>query len=253
MDAIDYMLVFGAGLASGFINTIAGGGSLLTLPVLIFMGLPPAVANGTNRLSILMQSAFAVSGFKSKGVSDFRYSIWLAVSSVIGAVIGARIAIDIQGEVFNKILAVVMVLVILVTVFNPLKKKVVEVERIGTRQQIITVILFFFVGIYGGFIQAGVGFVIIAVLTLVNHYSLVKTNSIKVFVVFVYTVFALGVFIWEEQVEWIAGSTMAAGSALGGWVTSRWSVAGGEKYVRYFLIIAVLALSFKLWFFPIGG
>ena len=249
MDTIDYLLVFGAGAAAGFINTIAGGGSLLTLPILIFMGLPPAVANGTNRLGILMQSIFAISGFKSKGVSNFKYSIWLSVAALIGAIIGAKIAVDIKGELFNKILAVVMAMVMLVTIFNPLKKASDQAERMERKHQILALFLFFFVGIYGGFIQAGVGFIIIAVLTLVNQFTLVKTNSIKVFVVFVYTIFALGVFIWEGQVEWIAGITMAAGSALGGWVTSRWSVTKGEKYVRYFLVASVFALSVKLWFF----
>ena len=242
-------MVFVAGLVSGFINTVAGGGSLITLPILIFMGLPPAVANGTNRVGIFLQNIFAVSGFKSKGVSEFPYAIWLSISAVIGAVIGAKIAIDIKGELFNQILAIVMVLVIGVVVFDPLKKNSIGKEKMAAKHQILTIILFFFVGIYGGFIQAGVGFIIMAVLTLVNHFTLVKTNSVKVFVVLVYTAFALGVFVWDGKVDWVLGLILAVGTSIGGWTASRWSVKKGDQWIRYFLIVTVLAMAVKLWFF----
>ncbi|MEO9802578.1 MAG: sulfite exporter TauE/SafE family protein [Reichenbachiella sp.] len=249
MAYYEYLLIFGSGLIAGFINVVAGGGSLLTLPILIFLGLPPAMANGTNRVGIFLQNVFAVGGFKSKGVSAFPFSIWLSISALIGAIIGAKIAVDISGELFNRILAIVMILVIGITVFNPLKKKGNQEELMSPGRQTVSVIAFFFVGIYGGFIQAGVGFIIISALTLINQLSLVKTNSIKVFVALIYTIFALGVFAWEGQVDWVLGLTLAAGTSIGGWTASRWSVDKGDKWIRYFLIVTVLVMAVKLWFF----
>ncbi|MFY0625982.1 MAG: sulfite exporter TauE/SafE family protein [Reichenbachiella sp.] len=249
MDWLDVIIVLFVGLVTGVINTLAGGGSLLTLPLLIFMGLPPAVANGTNRIGIMLQSIIGVFGFKSKGVSSFRYSLLLAISAVIGAIIGAKIAIDLKGEVFNKILAVIMIMVMFITIFNPLKSKKDLIENLSAKRKSLTVFLFFFVGIYGGFIQAGVGFVIIAVLMLVNHLPMAKVNSIKVSVVSIYTLFALAVFVYEDQVNWPIGLLLAAGSSLGAWISSRWSVVIDDKWIRYFLIFTVTGMALKLWFY----
>ncbi|MDN5200957.1 sulfite exporter TauE/SafE family protein [Fulvivirgaceae bacterium BMA10] len=249
MEIQHFLIIAGAGLIAGFINTIAGGGSLLTLPALIFLGLPPSIANGTNRLAILFGTLSATSGFRSKGISVFPYSIWLSISSIIGAIIGAKIAIDIKGELFNRILAVVMVLVVLNMIFRPFGKKGSLEENLSKKKQWYGVIAFFFVGIYGGFIQAGVGFIILAILTSINGLSLVKSNSIKVFVVFIYTFSAFVVFLLESKVNWQLGLTMAAGQTIGAWTASRLSVKSGDKWIRPVLIVTVVALSIKLWFF----
>ncbi|MFY0652167.1 MAG: sulfite exporter TauE/SafE family protein [Cyclobacteriaceae bacterium] len=249
MEILDYLLVVATGLIAGFINTVAGGGSLLTLPVLIFMGLPPALANGTNRVGVLLQNVFAVTGFKSKGVSVFPYAIYLAITALIGAVIGAKLAVDIKGEVFNRILAIVMVLVLIITIFNPLKKKSVGQELMSPKRKALAIFLYFFVGLYGGFIQAGIGFIMIAVLTIVNGLSMAKTNSIKVFVVLTYTIIAMIVFILEDRVNWTLGLTLALGTSTGGWIASRWSADKDDRLIRIFLVTAVSAMAIKLWFF----
>ena len=120
MDAwYHYLLLVGVGFVVGFINTVAGGASLISLPVLIFLGLPPAVANGTNRVAIALQTAIAVAGFKSKGVSTFPFNLYLGVAALLGSLIGAYIAVDIRGETFNRILAIIMVVVVLIIVFKP--------------------------------------------------------------------------------------------------------------------------------------
>ena len=219
------------------------------MPVLIFLGLPPAVANGTNRIAIFFQNISGVLGFKSKGISAFPYSLWLGLSALIGAVIGAKIAVEIRGELFNKILAIVMIVVIIITVFNPINKKSVLQERLNTKFSFIGIIVFFFIGIYGGFIQAGVGFLIIAALSLINHFRLVKANSAKVFVILIYTVAALVVFIIEDKINWLLGLTLAVGNSTGAWIASRWSVDKGDKWIRMFLIVTVTILAIKLWFF----
>ncbi|MCZ6520227.1 MAG: sulfite exporter TauE/SafE family protein [Bacteroidetes bacterium] len=249
MSITEGMVIFIVGIAAGFANTVAGGGSLLSLPVLIFMDLPSSVANATNRVAIIMQNIFAVSGFKSKGVSTFPYSLYLGLSALVGAIIGARIAVDISSDLFNQILSIVMLLVVIMTIFNPFRKTQ-QIEEIMTfNRKALALVVFFFIGIYGGFIQAGVGFLMIAALTSINGFSLVKTNSAKVFVALIYTSAAIIVFIIEDQINWEYGIVLAMGNSLGGWIGSRWSVNKGDKWIKRFLVVTVVALAVKLWFF----
>lgn len=246
MDFTNALIIIAAGFVAGFINTVAGGGSLISLPILIFMGLPPTVANATNRIALFSQNVFGVLGFRSKGVSAYPYSLWLGLSALVGAIIGAKFAVDIKDDVFNRILAIIMVLVVLTMIINPIKAGQTE-ERTSTKYTIIGLIVFFFVGIYGGFIQVGVGFMIMAALTSVNGFSLVKTNSAKMFIVLVYTIAALAVFIWEDKINWSYGIVMAIGNSSGAWFASRWSVAKGDKWIKIFMTVIVIAMAIKLW------
>ena len=248
MEFLTVLLIVVCGLMAGFINTVAGGGSLLTLPLLLFLGLPAPMANGTNRIAIVVQNIFAVSGFRSKGVGVFPYSWWVALAALPGAVLGAWLALDVRGEVFNRILAVIIVGAIVMMLARP-KNKAPRPENLSASRQGVGVLLFFLVGIYGGFIQAGVGFLILAVLGGVNHMGLVRANSVKVFVVLLYTLGALALFIAQGQVNWYYGLSLAVGNATGGWVASRLSVKKGDKWVRNILIIMLVAMAVKLFFF----
>jgi hypothetical protein len=251
MDFINALIIIAAGFAAGFINTVAGGGSLISLPILIFMGLPPTVANASNRIALFSQNVFGVLGFRSKGVSVYPYSLWLGLSALVGAAIGAKIAVDIDDALFNRILAIIMILVVLTMIINPIKAGLQE--RTSAKYTIIGLIVFFFVGIYGGFIQVGVGFMIMAALTSVNGFSLVKTNSAKMFIVLVYTTAALAVFIWEDKINWYYGIVMAIGNSSGAWFASRWSVEKGDKWIKIFMIIIVIGMAIKLWFSANGN
>lgn len=249
MTWTDTLLLLGAGLFTGIINTLAGGGSLITLPLFIFLGLPSSEANASNRIGVFLQSLTALGGFKSRGVTVFPYSLWVACTAVAGCIIGAYFAVDIKSELFNRILAIVMVIVIILTVAKPyLIKKGVE-ESFTKGNKAVSIALFFGVGLYGGFIQAGVGFLIIATLTGVHGFNMAKTNAIKSFVIVCYTLIALAIFWWEDQIRWDYGLTLAAGNSAGGWIASRWSVGKDDKWIRLILIITVLGLAIKLWFF----
>jgi len=237
------------GFIAGGINTIAGGGSLLTLPILIFLGLPPNIANGTNRIAILFQNIFTTAGFKSKGVTTFPFSIYLGISALIGSLVGAQIAVDIKGDTFNKILAIIMVVIVFYMVFKPKATIDNTLEKTSGKQLWLGILLFFFVGIYGGFIQAGVGFIILLVLSSVNNLSLVKSNAVKVMVVLIYTFSSVAIFAYNDKIDWQMGLILAIGNSIGGWVASRWSVDKGDGLVRKFLIVMVIVMAIKLWFF----
>ncbi|MRH99679.1 TSUP family transporter [Kriegella sp. EG-1] len=244
-----YPLLILVGFIVGFINTVAGGGSLLTLPVLIFLGLPPSVANGTNRVGVVIQNLMGTAGFKSKGVSTYPFDIFLGISAFFGAVLGAYIAVDIKGETFNRILAIVMMVVVLIIIFKPKIEAEELIEKIRGKQLWIGIVAFFFFGIYGGFINAGLGFIIILFLHYVNKLTLVKANATKVVVVLIYSLAALVVFVLNDKVIWLVGLVLAIGTGSGAWVASRFSVKQGDGFIKSFLIIMVLIMAIKLWFF----
>lgn len=252
-NLLHVLLLFGTGIAAGFLNTVAFGGSLIALPVLIFLGLPTAVANGTNRIAIFCQNFSAIMGFRRKGVSDFGYSILLAIPAVIGAVIGATIAVDIKDAIFNLILAVVMITMLVLTLINPTERLKDRIESEDRRSKIIAIVVFFFIGIYGGFIQAGVGLLVITALRLLTGIDLVRTNAIKVFVIFFYTVIALGIFIIKDKVNWYLGPTLAIGNACGAWLGSHWAVEKGDKWIKVVLIVAVVAFAIRLVWMSVSG
>lgn len=246
-DILNLLILAAIGLFAGIINTIAGGGSLLTLPMLIFLGLPPGIANGTNRIGIFIQSVFSIAGFKSKGIHPTGFSLYLGISALIGSIIGAKIAIDIKGELFNRILAIMMLFIVLFIVFKPKIDTEKFQERVEGKYFWISLLCFFFIGIYGGFIQAGVGIFILLALSSINRFSLVKANAVKVLVVLIYTIAALLVFMFNDQINYVYGIVLAAGNAAGGWFASRWSVKKGDGLVKIFLIVMVVGMAIKLW------
>jgi hypothetical protein len=250
LELYHYPIIIVVGILSGFLNTVAGGGSLITLPILIFMDLPSTVANGTNRVAILAQSTFATAGFRSKGMNlPIPYAYYLAGVSLVGAFLGVRLAVDITDHVFNRILAVIMVVVVLLSVREQARNKSVQEEILSLKSKVAGVLFFFFLGIYGGFLQAGIGFMIIAIVTWLHRFSLVKTNYIKVFVVMLLTVVAVIYFAIEDKIRWEYGIMLAAGQGIGGWYASRWSVEKGEKWIKRILVVSVIGLAIKLWFF----
>lgn len=246
MDIGNVILIFFVGTLAGFINVLAGGGSLLTLPVLIFLGLPSATANGTNRIALMVQNIVAISNFKRKGYFDLKLSLMLGIPAILGSIIGANLAISLPDNIFNKILGIIMFFVLMLVLFNPLKNKDTSCEKLTTKRKVIAIIAFFCVGIYGGFIQAGTGFIIIATLTLITGMSLVRINSIKVFVIAIYMTSSLIVFIINGQVNWLYGLFLAVGNSTGAWLGSSFAVTKGDKWIRIFLFISVTIMAAKL-------
>lgn len=250
MDWLNYILIVVIGLISGSLNTVAGGGSLIAIPTLIFLGLPPTVANGTNRVAIMAQNVFAVGGFRSKGLKlPMPYTGYLVAVSLVGGLIGAFLAIDIPELLFRRILAVVMIAVVISVVINRSGGSKGGEEKMSVPRQVVGTFLFLLLGIYGGFLQAGIGFMVIALLTHVNNFNLVKINYIKVFAALLYTGAAVVIFAWNDKINWTLGLTLAFGQGIGGWYASRWSVEKGEKWIKRILVVAVIGMSVKLWFF----
>jgi len=243
-EIVKLLLLFSLGSIAGFINVMAGGGSTLTLPALIFLGLEGSVANGTNRVAILLQNLSAVISFKREKYEKFRLSFKLAVFTLPGAILGAMISVQISNELFQKILAFVMIGIIITLIIPNSKKKLIGEDHPYNPWYVYPAL--FGIGFYGGFIQAGVGFIIMATLHHLMRLNLVNTNMHKVFIIFLYTIPAIVVFAVTKNINWIYGLTLAGGMAFGGWWAAKLAVKKGEKIVRVILLIAILIMALKL-------
>ncbi len=238
------LILFAVGNIAGFINVTAGGGSTLSVPVLIFLGLDAAVANGTNRVAICIQNISAVYSFKREKYRQFKLSAKLALLTLPGSIAGAFLAIDISNSLFEKILGIVMIGII-VSMILPRPKRAPD----NTESKEFTwpvVLSMFLIGFYGGFIQVGVGFLLMAALNQLLRFDLVHVNMHKVFIVLIYTIPALLIFVFTGNVRWSFGLSLAAGNALGGWWAAKVSVKKGERLIKTVLVIAILIMSLKL-------
>lgn len=247
MELWRLVLLFAAGVAAGWVNTLAGGGSILTVPIMVFLGLPGPVANGTNRIGIITQNIASVWGFFRKGYSDFRLSATLAACASAGAFFGANAGVRLEGVWFERTLAAVMIgiLIIMATGFG--QKAVASESR--PKNLVLGHLLFVGAGFWGGFIQIGVGFLMMPILNRVMGLDLVRTNMHKVFIALVFSAVALAVFAAQVKIEWGLGAAAGLGYALGGWLGANSAVSGGEALIRKVFYVALVAMAVKLLFF----
>jgi uncharacterized membrane protein YfcA len=245
-ELLKLLLLFGIGSLAGFINIMAGGGSAITLPALIFLGLEGSLANGTNRVAIVIQNIAAVLSFRQERYQKFKLSLKLAAFTLPGAVTGALIATTISDELFQKILAYILIGVTISVLLRKPKQRRTE----GSSQHRGSWLIYpamFAIGFYGGFIQVGVGFLFMASLYHLLKLDLVRVNMHKVFIILIYTIPALFVFFFTHNVDLKLGVALGAGNALGAWWSAKISVRKGEVVIRIVLIVAILIMALKLF------
>ena len=244
MTPLDAVLLVSGGLVAGFVNTVAGGGSVITLPILIeVMGLPANVANGTNRVAIVLQNIVGVATFQRGKVIPWatvlRVTPWLLAGALGGSLVAARVPPDVMKKVF----AVVIVLVACSAVLRPKRWLGGHEDRLSSPWREIA---FVGIGFYGGFVQAGVGFLLLAGLVLGGGLDLVRGNAAKVAVVLIYTVLALGVFLIHGQVVLLYGAVLGIGNATGAFLAARLAIKKGAGWIRWVLLVAALGAAAKM-------
>lgn len=237
-----YLLAIAAGVVAGVINTLAGSGSLVTLPLLVFLGLPADVANGTNRVGVLLQNVVGIFVFRRGGLAPSQGSRWIIVPAVAGALMGAGIATVLDKSAMERAIAVVMVIMLVVLISNPKRWLREKSEAVAGRPGVGVILMFFVIGIYGGFIQAGVGVLLLSGLVLASGYSLNHANMIKLTIVLLMAIIALPVFMFNGQVDWGLGALMAVGQAIGAWAAANYAtrVPNANLWVRRLLIVIVV-------------
>ncbi len=241
-------LLLVTGIATGFLNVMAGGGSMLSLPVMIFLGIPGTIANGTNRIAILTQNISAVLAFYRKGIANFGLSLTLGACTIPGTIIGAFLAARIPNDQFNTVLAIIMVMVLIVMAL-PEKRNFKQNTQASRGRTIAGHILMVLIGFWGGFIHIGVGFLLMPVLNRVMLFDLVTTNSHKVFIVLCYTVAALMVFSSQLELVWKYGIALGIGTWIGGWLAANIQVKRGIGPIKITLNLVIIAFIIKLLFF----
>jgi uncharacterized membrane protein YfcA len=231
------LMLLPVGFVAGVINVLAGGGSFLTLPVLIASGLPVHIANGTNRISVIVQGLFATAVYKRSGEFDPKLYKRLLLPLVSGAILGAILATKIEPEKLKGVFGVLFLTMAFVLLLRDQLKRVQTKELHPLRYPGI-----FVIGMYGGFIQAGVGLWILLASTSLFGVSAVRANTVKLPLTLTFTVPALLLFLHADMVAWIPGLILALGTVLGTVVGVRLSLKGGEKLI-FRCVTAVLLIS----------
>ena len=242
MELIHVVVLLAGGLVAGIINAMAGGGSLLTVPLLVFAGVPGNTANGSNRVGVLANSFSAASTFRRLGVAGLAGIGRILGPAVVGSLIGSIVVSQLADDTFERVFGFVMIPILILSLRKP------DVAAMADRPQWptwLTTLVFFGVGLYGGAFQAGVGIMMIVALSRAGV-DLVVANNIKVIVTFVFTAFALPVFIINGDVDWAPALVLAVGLGTGGFIGAHITVAGGEKVIRPVLVVAVLVFAGRL-------
>jgi len=244
-DPILFIILCVAGAFAGFLNVLAGGGSALTIPIMIFLGFDATIANGSNRIAIQVEALTAVAAFKKQQHADFPFSLKLSLMTLPGGIVGAFYAVKIDDALFTKILGIVMILIVISLVIP--KSELVEHAKHHKWKNWLSWPVMFAVGFYGGFIQAGVGFLIMAALLHLYGMDLIKINMHKVFIVMVFTIPAVLVFIYTDNVNWFAAVALSVGMITGTLIAVKLAIKKGEKLVRIVLGVSLLIIAGKLF------
>lgn len=243
---ITSIILFLVGLIAGTLNVIGGGGSLLSLPVMIFLGLPPTVANGTNRLAILIQNIGAAWSFHQRGLLSRQWLLMAVPPALLGALLGTVAAVNIGELAFQRILAVILVLVAAWTLWKPVKLLQENDAPLPTGiKRLAFIAAFFLIGVYGGFIQAGIGFLILAA-TSIAGFNLIRGNALKVTLVLTFTPLTLVLFAWHGKVDWAMGLALAAGNFLGGLAGVRLQILKGHAWIRGVVTVTIVVFAMRL-------
>lgn len=231
-----------SGLFVGFINTLSGGATIISLSVLSWLGLPLSVANGTNRVAVLFQTLTSVSSFENNKLIDWKKSLRIAIPLVIGSIVGSFIVIKINEEIFRYCFIVIMASMVIFMFIKPSLWLKENAELLKKPIKKWYYLLFFVIGIYGGFIHVGLGYYLLAVIVLGLGHDLLHANAMKNLLVLLYIPFSLIVFIANDQVVWKYGLVHAIGNVIGAFIASRLAIKNGSKIIRIVMIFVFLFL-----------
>jgi len=241
-----YPVLVAGGMLAGYVNTLAGSGSLITLPLLILIGLPANIANGTNRVAILLQTLVAGGKFYREGMLDTRGVLAVGLPTLMGSFAGAQIAVSMSEALMRKTIGILMIVMFFVVAFRPQRWLKGRVKSYRGNLPILQILLFFGIGVYGGFIQAGIGIFLLAGLVLGIGYDLVRGNAVKVGIVSLQTAAALVVFLKNGQVRWSIGFVLAIGTMIGAWLGARTASERGAVFVHRVLLIVIGFAALRL-------
>lgn len=243
MSGLDVLIILVGGFVAGVINAMAGGGSLLTVPLLSLAGIGGTMANGTNRVAVLVQNLTSAWGYARKGVGDRRQTMQVLLPAGVGGLIGSLGASQIDDRVFERLFGALMLPLLALSLWKP--RTPADGVPVEPWPRWVSLLAFFGLGLYGGAIQAGIGLILLLVLSRAG-FDLVTANAIKTLVILVITAIAVPVFVANGQVRWLAALVLSIGTGFGGYVGANIAVEGGEKVIRPVLVVVVLVLASRM-------
>lgn len=244
MSVNEIILLLVSGVLVGIINTLGGGGSVITMSLFMAMGMPIGIANGTNRIAVLMQNLSATVAFLRKGMLHVKSGLLLSLPAIVGNIFGALVATEVSESIFKICLSVVLAIILVYLVMGKDNEQITGGHSLKIKWW--HYIWFFIIGFYGGYIYIGLGFLILAVTIWTMNLDIITANVIKGFVIFLSTPFALAVFIYNGQVEWMAGLLHGAGNIVGALMASHWAMSWGVKFVRWFTLAIIVVFFVDL-------
>ena len=250
MEELSYQglaILAGAGVLATIVNVIAGGGGMIVLPALIALGLPADVANGTYRLAVVTQSISGTAALNRAGKLETTSIVPILIPTILGAIAGAVLATQIPGELMKPIMLVTMVAMAALIAFRKQTLIPQEGPSLTPSQAPQSFAGLFFAGVYGGFIQAGVGFLLLGVLVGTLRHDLVRANALKLVVTLAFGVVALGIFIWAGLVSWAPAIVLAVASVLGARLGVRLMLKVPATGLRWFVFACVVATCIAAW------
>lgn len=240
-------------VAGGFVNSIAGGGSLLTFPTLVWVGIDPVTASATNTMGLWAGSLGGVVGFR-RHLPERSVIVLLAIPSLLGGVIGAVLLLETPVEVFEGLAPILVFLAtLLLAVHEPLSKRITHGSLVGERTTgfaVAAVAFQLLVGIYGGFFGAGIGIMMLAALAILGLTDIHQMNALKNLLAIAINGLAAFYFAAKGALLWTDVFLMAGASILGGLAGAALAHRLGRKVVRHAVItigvIASVSLLLKL-------
>jgi uncharacterized membrane protein YfcA len=235
----------GAGLVGSFVNTLAGGGSMLMVPAMMVAGVPADLANGTSRVPILFQCTTSATTFYRAGRLERGPTLDVAPLTIVGALAGAWVATMVPNRIFEPLLVGTMVVMALTMLLRP--ETLAPPEGTPPKKVFghpLAMVLTVAAGFYGGLLQAGAGLVFLALLSGILRFDLARANALKAIVMLSYIVVTVAVFAYQDMIVWDAALAMTGGAILGAWIGARVALGkGASAWVRWLVIAMVIATA----------
>ena len=250
ISTVSILVSIGGGLLAGIINTLAGNGSAITLSILTeVLGLPPTVANATNRIGICTQTYAANYVFHKNGQIKWRSSLYILIPIIAGSIAGIYVAMNVSNEQFRAVFSYLMIFVLFVLLVNP-KRWLHDGVVVRDLHPLISIPVYTALGFYGGFIQMGMGIFFLVFMVLGLRWNLTQANALKSVVISIYTTIAILIFHYHGLIDWRIGGIMAIGQTTGGWLAANFLSKSKQANVwaHRILVVMVIVMLVRLFF-----
>ncbi|MDR0604338.1 MAG: sulfite exporter TauE/SafE family protein [Bacteroidales bacterium] len=235
-----FIILIISGIVVGFINTLAGGGTIISMSLFMMLGLPPVMANGTNRIPVILQNLVSVINFYMDKKLDVKKSICCSIPVALGSILGSCLSIVVPDSIFMGFFVIIMVIMLLLMFLKPDKWLKGDITKMNRSVSLLQLFFYFLIGIYAGFIHIGMGYFLLAVLVLMGGFDLLRANAIKSFIVLFYAPFSLIIFISQGEINYEFGFIHAIGNMIGAYIASKWAVNWGMNFIRWVVVIFIV-------------